>query len=257
MVLYLFQDYSMHLQQLRSPLFIGSLACLLVNDLILKAHFHNWFTGKLSDVAGLIAFALFFSAIFPRQRKFVFQTVAVAFCVWKSPLSQPLIDWWSTALYPIDRVVDYSDLIAVFALPIGYTTNYRREGGNRLVPLALCTTALFAFCATSRKEAPETPFIQVDRDYHYTIVKDSLIARLRASGALVEVHDGYIPQYKFRFITDTTELILIEANITIEPDLNASILHLMSFTNPTPGPAHYPPDSLISIFESRFVHPIR
>ncbi len=55
----------------RSPVFLASLALLLVNDFYLKAQFGNWFTGKLSDFAGLIAFALFWSAVFPRHAKLV------------------------------------------------------------------------------------------------------------------------------------------------------------------------------------------
>ena len=44
---------------LTSPGFVVGLSLLLLNDLFLKARFHNPLTGKLSDFAGLFVFPLF------------------------------------------------------------------------------------------------------------------------------------------------------------------------------------------------------
>ncbi len=48
---------------LRSPVLLGAVGVLLLNDFVLKAAFHSWLTGKLSDVAGLAAFTIFWCAI--------------------------------------------------------------------------------------------------------------------------------------------------------------------------------------------------
>ena len=42
---------------------IAAVALLAVNDLWLKAQFHNWLTGKLSDVAGCFFLPLYISAL--------------------------------------------------------------------------------------------------------------------------------------------------------------------------------------------------
>src|SRR5699024_6811273 len=46
------------LEPLASPLLMTAVAVLVVNDGVLKPAFHNALTGKLSDVAGVAAFAL-------------------------------------------------------------------------------------------------------------------------------------------------------------------------------------------------------
>jgi hypothetical protein len=68
--------------------FIFALLLLLLNDFWLKGLFGNWFTGKLSDFAGLFVFAMFWMAIFPSHRTKIGVLTAVAFAFWKSPLSQ-------------------------------------------------------------------------------------------------------------------------------------------------------------------------
>ena len=101
---------------LYSPQFILGLALLLLNDLLLKPQFHNWFTGKLSDVVGLYIFPLLWCAFFPVYKKHIYWLTALVFALWKSSLSQPLID----AGIPFNRVVDMSDLWALMVLPVSY-----------------------------------------------------------------------------------------------------------------------------------------
>src|SRR5688572_32924538 len=81
--------------RLSSPVFLGALALLLVNDFILKPTLHNWATGKLSDAAGLFAFTWFWMDFVPRQRIHVGLAIAAAFLFWKSPYSQPAIEVWN------------------------------------------------------------------------------------------------------------------------------------------------------------------
>ncbi len=103
---------------LATPLFVASISLLALNDFVLKAAFHNWLTGKLSDVAGLIAFTIFACAIFPSRRWAVATTISAAFVLWKSPYSQPAIDFVNNVLpLTLGRTPDYSDYSDYIALP--------------------------------------------------------------------------------------------------------------------------------------------
>jgi hypothetical protein len=46
-----------------SPVFIGSLTVILVNDLLLKPRYPSWFSGIASDLAGMIFFPVFLVAV--------------------------------------------------------------------------------------------------------------------------------------------------------------------------------------------------
>lgn len=45
------------------PVPVGAIALLIVNDHVLKASFPGWWTGKLSDVAGMVFFPLMLQAL--------------------------------------------------------------------------------------------------------------------------------------------------------------------------------------------------
>jgi hypothetical protein len=136
------------------------LALLLVNDLYFKAQFGNWFTGKLSDFAGLVAFALFWSAVFPRHTKLVHVAIGVGFVLWKLPLADPMLTLWNSSA-PLDfaRVTDLTDLMALGMLPLSFY--HFRQLGMRgsgiaisgqvalLKTTAVCTVSLLAFVATT------------------------------------------------------------------------------------------------------------
>lgn len=71
------------MKQHQSPLlsvgFIAGLLLLLLNDFYLKANFGNAFTGKLSDVAGLFIFPLFWAVFFPAHKKVIYLSTALFF----------------------------------------------------------------------------------------------------------------------------------------------------------------------------------
>jgi hypothetical protein len=77
---------------LGSPAFLLGLLLLLANDFFFKYQFHNAFTGKLSDIAGLFIFPLFIAAALRSQCRWIFFGVAVFFIYWKSPLSESLLN---------------------------------------------------------------------------------------------------------------------------------------------------------------------
>lgn len=146
---------------LAAPLFLVGLFVLLLNDFYLKAAFHNFLTGKISDFAGLFVFPLFWTAFFPKRKLFIFVSTAVFFAFWKSPYSQELIRLWNDAgIFHIERVVDYGDLVALAVLPLAwiYAADFRplrlpRNSQEFVLP-ALAVVSLFAFTATQQAEKP-------------------------------------------------------------------------------------------------------
>ena len=136
-----------------------AVALLVLNDWILKPAFGNWVTGKLSDVAGLAAFSMFWAAVLPRQRGAVFFVTGAAFVFWKSPFSETALQAWNAlGMWPLARVVDYSDLLALGVLPLTYQLLCemdRREPARlghvvrRVRALAAGVIGIVAFTATS------------------------------------------------------------------------------------------------------------
>jgi len=99
---------------------MSALLLLLLNDHLFKYSWPNFITGKLSDFSGLYLFPLFVN-IFIRDKQKVFLGTALLFILWKSPLSQPFIDHWNNLrFYHIQRIVDYSDILAIAILPLAY-----------------------------------------------------------------------------------------------------------------------------------------
>lgn len=139
---------------LLSPGFLLSLLILVVNDHVLKQLFHNWLTGKLSDVAGLFAFALFWLAVLPRTwGRNILVSVGIFFVIWKTELSEPLLlllNGFSTLSF--DRVVDYFDLWALAVLPVA--SWYARTASplflSQLAPIGVGALSLVTFVATSK-----------------------------------------------------------------------------------------------------------
>ena len=152
--------------------FISGLAILLLNDFIFKEMYPNWITGKVSDFAGLFIFPLFWTAIFPNQKKIIYLTTIVFFIYWKSPYSQSLIDSWNyLGLIELARVVDYSDLLALVILPLSYFIENKPVKVIRLNPAIPIVIASFAFIATSRGRTE----VELNRTYLIDSSKASLI----------------------------------------------------------------------------------
>lgn len=137
---------------LTSPVYLSALALLMANDWLLKPLLHNELTGKLSDLAGLFAITWFGVALLPRYRWLVSGFLGVAFVYWKSPDSQALIDTWNNLTpFPVRRVVDPSDCVALATIPFAALCAPRARGRIR-APLSrvfVVALSLFAFTATS------------------------------------------------------------------------------------------------------------
>lgn len=145
------------LKNLLSPPFIFCLALLILNDFLLKATFHNVLTGKLSDLCGLFIFPIFWSAIFPKIKSWVFILSGVLFIFWKSEYASGLIESMNT-VFPIERTVDPTDLLALPVLLLGWlylkgrtqlviSNSLLARLGTSFIGLA----TIFSFCATSQQ----------------------------------------------------------------------------------------------------------
>jgi hypothetical protein len=144
---------------LTSPAFLLAVILLVLNDWVLKPALGDALTGKLSDVAGLFAFPLLWTALRPARRDAAFALTAVGFVLWKSPASTlPLAAWNTLGVWPLARVVDYSDWVAVVALMPSYRLALRYSSRTsiqrplllqRARAVATGVLAFVAFAATS------------------------------------------------------------------------------------------------------------
>lgn len=146
------KEKNKELNLLATPLFVFSVLLLAFNDFVLKAAFHNWLTGKISDVTGLIAFTLLGCAIWPAHRRVLGFAVSIGFMFWKSPYSQCLINI-ANAIFPfnIGRTVDYSDFLAlpVVWLVCRYASTLRPWETQQWLIRVFAVISLIVFSATT------------------------------------------------------------------------------------------------------------
>lgn len=131
--------------------FLTGLFILLLNDLYLKGVYPNWFTGKLSDFAGLFIFPLFLSLFNSKRIWLNYLFSAVFFVFWKSDLSTDFLLFTNKLFHTeFSRVIDYSDWIALFILPFSYWYSGKTSTLNFqfLKPIGICLS-VFSFYATS------------------------------------------------------------------------------------------------------------
>ena len=137
-------------KHLTSVPFLASLVLLLLNDLCFKALFHNFLTGKLSDFCGLFVFVVFWSVLFPKKRVYVFLLTALLFTIWKSSYSHWFIVFFSEYIFPVHRVIDAGDLVAILVLPLAWRYLSLPAAKPYLSPALVGLITIFSFCATSQ-----------------------------------------------------------------------------------------------------------
>ena len=261
--------------RLASLPFLTAVAVLLLNDRVLKGAVGNWFTGKLSDFAGLFAFSFFWAALFPSRRRPVFALTAIVFVLWKTPLSDPALAAWNAlGIWPLARVVDYSDWIALVALiPAYHLTRWvvlpstpsdgvRRTASvrRRLVGVAGGAIAVLAFSATSIAR-PQHRLPLGDGDgYSVNASRVQIRAGVTALGLnpygvaerskkhrstadTVEVHIRQPPERHIGVTLELRELTPVESRIT-----------LLTVSADGPVPKH---ESVIRAFEKQVMEPLR
>lgn len=106
-------------RRLGDPKLLLAVLVLFLNDHVLKFAWPGLITGKLSDFAGVFAFVWCSMVFFPERLRAVCISVALFFIWWKSPSSAGAIDVWNRwGPWPIVRVEDPSDLLALLMLPV-------------------------------------------------------------------------------------------------------------------------------------------
>lgn len=135
--------------------FLAGLLILLLNDLYLKESYGNWFTGKLSDFAGLFIFPLFIGLVNSKRIWLNYVFSAVFFVFWKSELSTEFLFCVNRIFHTeFFRVVDYTDFIALSVLPFSYWYSGKAKDLNFhfLKPVIVCLS-VFSFYATSAPDS--------------------------------------------------------------------------------------------------------
>jgi hypothetical protein len=226
---------------LLSPIFVVSLALLLLNDLLLKDFFHNTFTGKLSDFSGIIVLTLFVHFINDRQKWINLSFVALFFIFWKSSISESLIDSFNAlGVFHIGRIVDYWDLLALSTLPLLSRISFpeRSFGGNRIIVSFLSLVTVCALTSTSRLRNHLTGW-----DYAQLVYEFS--SKLSPSDFITQICDGtnlklaqqdsiYVDNQKvnsFLFVHDPFKPVIFDScRITLIPKnkrkLNVQVISL-------------------------------
>lgn len=137
--------------------FLAGLLLLALNDHVLKEAYGNWWTGKLSDFAGVLILPLFLAYVFRAGKRTAVVATVLLFAGFKSGYSQPLIEAWNgLGLFHLSRVVDYGDLLAFMVLPLSYQVLSRPEDfaprlrfSRQISRYALLPLTLVFFVATS------------------------------------------------------------------------------------------------------------
>src|ERR1700741_2447615 len=181
----------LHSRYLLNPVFLLSLGILLANDLFLKAHLHNWLTGKLSDVSGMTVLVLFICSFTGENVKAaVYTSSCLFFIFWKSVYSQPLIDAWNSTVpdFFLNRTVDQSDLFCcLILLPVFYYEP--KEPGavlkkKFLVYPLLCITVT-AICATSRPRSFYGNTVYINQNFRLKLSRTDFFTRLKSQNISV------------------------------------------------------------------------
>ncbi|MDR6804620.1 hypothetical protein J2Y45_003072 [Dyadobacter sp. BE34] len=131
--------------------FLICLGLLLVNDFYLKQAYTNFWTGKMSDFAGLFIFPYFLAAFRIKSAKEIYLISALLFVFWKSEFSQFLIEFVRSEGIGVNRVVDYTDLMALLILPVSYK-ELQRQAQKQVEPrmgIFIAAISLFAILATT------------------------------------------------------------------------------------------------------------
>lgn len=207
-------------------IFIISIIILIVNDLFLKSYYSNFFTGKLSDVAGLFAFPYFLSLLFPKKVKINYIGTSILFILWKSELIQPILTFFQSVGIGLNRTIDYSDLVTLLILPISYlywNSNFNDYLTNKIIfkPILL-SICVFAFIATSLPREYKKIKLKSNLEITLKAEEQEVITKLK----LEKIH-GSVQDYNYIFeleksrskITSTIKLKKLDKGlITIKLD---------------------------------------
>lgn len=193
---------------LRSKLFLVGLVVLVLNDHYFKSACPNWFTGKVSDFAGLFILPIFLTSLSDKSIRFNYLLTALIFTIWKSPLVEPLITMGNQIGIPLHRTVDFTDLIALAVLPLSYS--YLRTislSGGLNKKLAINSFAVLCFISlTSTSLAPNFTG-NINKSYKFRLSKSELLREIRELNCELETE-----------ISNTGDSLYVLRNLVFEND---------------------------------------
>lgn len=138
-----------------NPIFLSCLVILFLNDHFFKFYYTSWFTGKLSDIVGIILLPMLLTYLFPKLKQNSVFAAGILFTFWKSPLSESFITIYNT-ISPIStsRIVDYTDLWVLLLLPIPYFLIKNKRlikdlSIKQLNPLVVLVPTVFVLMSTA------------------------------------------------------------------------------------------------------------
>ncbi len=221
------------IRRLTSWPFLLSLTLLLANDLVFKALYPGWLSGKLSDFAGIAVVALLLFAWWPGRVWLVSIALVLLFAWWKSEASEPLIHFVRTlGVAGFGRTVDYTDLIALAVLPLCTRLANDLERFvlpwhklRRLIAVPVIGATPFAVMGTSvtpvrQNESklfatPSSP--RLPRDAVAAMLKEVAQRHGLACESCADMlqaasyHDGRGLKLSYVFVTDTTMHLTVQS----------------------------------------------
>lgn len=178
------------------PLFLFSLLILILNDWYFKYTFHNEITGKLSDFAGLFVFPFLFSILLPKHKKIIHIATVFLFIFWKSQYSEFLLMTFQNYGIPFERVVDWTDLMAlvsvffsykVFGKPFEFQVNYTIRNTIIFMSFFACLASNVSPKSDNMRLTKYS--VKEDNTYEFDMSKRELVSILNHIQLLeIEIH---------------------------------------------------------------------
>lgn len=228
---------------LRSRIFLLGLVVLVLNDHYFKLAYPNWFTGKVSDFAGLFILPIFLSSLFNKCVKANYLCTALAFLIWKSPIVEPLITAGNAIGIPFHRTVDYSDLIALTILPLSYwylTTI--PVSGTINTRLAINTLAVISFIGLTATSMAPNFAGEINKSYKLKTTKSELLKELEGLNCefRTEVSDTGDSLYVLKNLVVENDSIIRTAKFRIKEKANRTVLTIQRIETFGSHPALFP-----------------
>jgi len=203
--------------------------------------FSNVLTGKLSDFSGVLVFGLLFNFFSDKNRRLNALFVIVLFTFWKSPLSESLIFAWNDLhIFPVARVVDYSDLLAFAVLPLVTHLPFseRTKFSSPIYSNVILCFTFFALCSTSRTRADhlaywgETEIVNIV-SLDSKLSTEKFISKLKSFQDLslekqdtLWINGGQYESYHFHNDSSTLEKHVVESFVITIHEKNARKIHV-------------------------------
>ncbi len=151
-------------------------------------------TGKISDFVGLLIFPIFVGLLIPKLKSSISIIVGFGFIIWKTPLVNSFIEFWSTHFFSIARTIDYTDYWAMSVLPVAHlilrsidSHKFNKQLQANFHPIfknAIVVLSIGVFCATSMPPPNYYPKgdILLKHKFKVDLSNDSVLLKLRDAG---------------------------------------------------------------------------